>query len=152
MEKSLNPDITLHKDIQFLDRKLDKIKGMFTFSPELKDYMIASHYINLSNAITTLINHHTADLDISSLCDSHTTEAEIMINSPGYTKISENQNNVNKFFSNQQDLFRACYRFTQEAITDEAHVSCYAQLKRDHSAMGINICDPPIEKTMLLHS
>ena len=104
MEKSLNPDITLHKDIQFLDIKLDKIKGMFIFSPELKEYIIESHYDNLSFAITTLINHHTADLVLSTLCDSDTNEAEIMINSPGYTKIRENQNNVNKFFSNQQDL------------------------------------------------
>ena len=133
-----NPDTELKKDINFLDKKINEIRSLIILNNKVKDYIINERHDDLSWNISKLLNHHAADLDISSICDNTLNTREIRTRFPGYSSVLENLFNINSFFNPNNELFNSCYHITSKELENEQEESCYRQIKADNRA--INIC------------
>lgn len=136
--KFLDPDTELRNDVNFLKQKINKFRALILLNSKVKDYIINERYDDLSWNISKLLNHHAADLDISSICDNTLNRREIRTRFPGYASVLDNLFDINSFFNPNNELFNSCYHLTSNELENEQEESCYRQIKADHRA--INIC------------
>ena len=146
-EKLNNPGPDLRTDVKFLDKKINDIGNIIMLSSKIKDYIKDEKKADLSYYITKLLNYHTADLDISLICDNSISEGQLAIRAPGYYNVIKNSFDINKYFSFDNELFDSCFHITSNRLESEEEESCYNQIKNTNP--GINICSIEILNALL---
>lgn len=140
-EKYNNPGNDLFTDILFLEQKFGSMNNLFIFNMNLKEDTIKRYKKRLSYFVTKILNHHAADLSDINLCDINDMEPTQRASLyPGFHAMTNNFQNVQKFFNRRNELYNACYHITHQELEESNLISCYNNI----TTLGNNItfCDP----------
>lgn len=140
-KKYYDPGKDLFTDIIFLEQKFKSMNNLFIFNMNLKEDTIQRYKKRLSYLVTTILNHHVADLSDLNLCNINeidTTQRARLF--PGFHAMINNFQNVQKFFNRRNELYNACYHITHQELEESNLISCYNDITT--LANNITFCDP----------